>query len=93
MSAGPYFLSHNLYPKYWASAKAASLPDGSINAYKSFSMESKSPVFKLAVVPLISDATSDTNIFVLLRFRFHYFDNCITKKHVIIFVNDAISLF
>ena len=85
------FFLQRILPKCYARAKAASLPDGSIRPQRSYSTVRTSPVYKSAVVPLMSLAmfetlTSVVNIF-MLQHRQVYKTTCA----VIILVKLAIS--
>lgn len=53
----------------------------------------RSPVCKFALVPRMSEATSETKILVFVRLRFHYLLKVMTTKQVIIFVSEATSRF
>lgn len=91
MSALVYFFLKSILPKYYAKANAASLPEGSIRPYRSYSTVKMSPVSRFAHVPLMSDATSLTLTYAVFGLIPYSLLSYITTQAVIILVNDAIS--
>ena len=93
MSLSEYpFFANKYFPKYFANANAASLPDGSIIPYISCSAVKTSLYFSSADVPLIFEAMEQTRILISWSLSLYYLLSSRTVYAVMIFVREATSL-
>jgi|LakMenE01Jun11ns_1017448.scaffolds.fasta_scaffold9742231_2 hypothetical protein len=86
------FLANKNFPKCFANANAASLPDGSIIPYINCSAVKTSLYLSSADVPLMFDEIEQTRILISSSLSLYCLLNSRTVYAVIIFVREATSL-